>query len=165
MGLRWYALPAVANMMLDCGGLEFTAIPFNGWYMGTEIGARDLCDSGRYNMLEPVATRMGLDTRKSASLWKDKALVEINVSVLYSFQQQRVTITGTFNWLLFVIGFERWNVSTFYTVHLFIIIWKKKCKRILKTTFSWTRVFLENILSVKQITFSPQIIMQLLTPS
>ncbi len=38
MDLRWYALPAVSSMMLDCGGLEFTAIPFNGWYMGTEIG-------------------------------------------------------------------------------------------------------------------------------
>ena len=39
-------------MSLDCGGLEYTAIPFNGWYMGTEIGARDLCDTGRYNMSE-----------------------------------------------------------------------------------------------------------------
>jgi len=24
-------LPAVANMMLDAGGLEFTGAPFNGW--------------------------------------------------------------------------------------------------------------------------------------
>ena len=52
MGLRWYALPAVANMTLDCGGLEFTGAPFNGWYMGTEIGARDFCDKYRYNLLE-----------------------------------------------------------------------------------------------------------------
>ena len=37
--------------MLDCGGLEFTAVPFNGWYMGTEI-ARDLCDKKRYNVTE-----------------------------------------------------------------------------------------------------------------
>lgn len=29
--LKWYALPAVANMMLDAGGLEFTGAPFNGW--------------------------------------------------------------------------------------------------------------------------------------
>ena len=50
LGYKWYALPAVANMMLDCGGLEFTASPFNGWYMGTEIGARDLCDTYRYNI-------------------------------------------------------------------------------------------------------------------
>lgn len=51
MGLRWYALPAVANMLLDCGGLEFPGIPFNGWYMGTEI-ARDLADANRYNLLK-----------------------------------------------------------------------------------------------------------------
>lgn len=31
LGLQWYALPAVANMMLDAGGLEFTGAPFNGW--------------------------------------------------------------------------------------------------------------------------------------
>ena len=52
LGYRWYALPAVSDMMFDCGGLEFTACPFNGWYMGTEIASRDLCDVTRYNVLE-----------------------------------------------------------------------------------------------------------------
>lgn len=50
--LRWYALPAVTNMLLEIGGLEFPACPFNGWYMGTEIGVRDFCDTQRYNVLE-----------------------------------------------------------------------------------------------------------------
>lgn len=50
--LKWYALPAVANMLLEIGGLEFTACPFNGWYMSAEIGCRNLCDSYRYNMLK-----------------------------------------------------------------------------------------------------------------
>lgn len=50
--LRWYALPAVSNMLLEIGGLEFPACPFNGWYMGTEIGVRDFCDTQRYNVLE-----------------------------------------------------------------------------------------------------------------
>ncbi|XP_060064662.1 nitric oxide synthase 1-like [Ylistrum balloti] len=93
MGLKWYGLPAVSCLLFDCGGLEFTAAPFNGWYMGTEIGARDFCDAQRYNMLEVIATKMGLDTRKSSSLWKDRALVEMNISVLHSFQSQGVTIT------------------------------------------------------------------------
>ncbi|XP_043910586.1 nitric oxide synthase, inducible [Protopterus annectens] len=92
MGLKWYALPAVANMLLEVGGLEFPACPFNGWYMSTEIGVRDFCDVQRYNMLEKVAKRMGLETNKVSSLWKDKAVVEINVAVLYSFQKQNVTI-------------------------------------------------------------------------
>ena len=37
-------------MAFDCGGLEFTAAPFNGWYMATEIG-RDLCDVNRLAMI------------------------------------------------------------------------------------------------------------------
>nr|CAD7457127.1 unnamed protein product [Timema tahoe] len=76
LGIRWYGLPAVSGMLFDCGGVEFPAAPFNGWYMSTEIGCRDLCDPQRYNMLETVAVGMGMDTSTSVNLWKDKALVE-----------------------------------------------------------------------------------------
>ncbi|XP_018429088.1 PREDICTED: nitric oxide synthase, inducible [Nanorana parkeri] len=92
LNLRWYTLPAVSNMLLEVGGIEFPACPFNGWYMGTEIGVRDFCDVQRYNLLEEVGRRMGLETNKLASLWKDQAVVELNVAVLYSFQKQNVTI-------------------------------------------------------------------------
>ncbi|XP_054027353.1 nitric oxide synthase, endothelial [Dryobates pubescens] len=92
LGLRWYALPAVSNMLLEIGGLQFPAAPFNGWYMGTEIGTRNLCDRHRYNLLPEVAEHMGLDTGTSSSLWKDKAAVEVNVAVLHSFQLAKVTI-------------------------------------------------------------------------
>ncbi|XP_023963868.2 nitric oxide synthase 1 isoform X1 [Chrysemys picta bellii] len=92
LGLKWYGLPAVSSMLLEIGGLEFTACPFSGWYMGTEIGVRDYCDNSRYNMLEEVAKKMNLDMRKTSSLWKDQALVEINIAVLYSFQSDKVTI-------------------------------------------------------------------------
>ncbi|XP_015221897.2 nitric oxide synthase 1 isoform X1 [Lepisosteus oculatus] len=92
LNLKWYGLPAVANMLLEIGGLEFTGCPFSGWYMGTEIGVRDFCDSSRYNILEEVAAKMGLDARKTSSLWKDRALVEVNIAVLYSFQSSKVTI-------------------------------------------------------------------------
>uniref|UniRef100_A0A8B9GE11 Nitric oxide synthase, inducible n=1 Tax=Amazona collaria TaxID=241587 RepID=A0A8B9GE11_9PSIT len=92
LDLKWYALPAVANMLLEVGGLEFTGCPFNGWYMGSEIGVRDFCDVQRYNILKEVGRRMGLETNKLSSLWKDRAVVEINVAVLYSFQVKNVTI-------------------------------------------------------------------------
>nr|XP_057925584.1 nitric oxide synthase, brain isoform X2 [Doryrhamphus excisus] len=92
LDLKWYGLPAVSNMLLEIGGLEFTGCPFSGWYMGTEIGVRDFCDSSRYNILEDVANKMALDTRKTSSLWKDQALVEINIAVLHSFQMCKVTI-------------------------------------------------------------------------
>ncbi|CAL8331312.1 unnamed protein product [Arctogadus glacialis] len=92
LGLKWYSLPAVSNMLMEIGGLEFSGCPFSGWYMGTEIGVRDFCDSSRYNIMEEVANRMGLDTRKTSSLWKDQALVETNIAVLHSFQSAKVTI-------------------------------------------------------------------------
>ncbi len=67
--LKWYAVPIVSNMYLEIGGIHYPAAPFNGWYMGTEIGARNFADEARYNMLPRVASVMGLDTRRDASLW------------------------------------------------------------------------------------------------
>ncbi|WP_405884727.1 nitric oxide synthase oxygenase [Streptomyces sp. NBC_01384] len=93
LGLRWHAVPAVANMCLEIGGVCYPAAPFNGWYMGTEIGARNLADTDRYNLLPHLAERLGLDTRSDRSLWKDRALVELNRSVLHSFDHAGVTVT------------------------------------------------------------------------
>lgn len=93
LGLRWYAVPAVSDMYLDAGGIRYPAAPFNGWYMCTEIGSRDLGDEARYNQLPVVAKRMGLDTSTNKSLWKDKALNELNLAVLHSFNAAGVTIT------------------------------------------------------------------------
>ncbi|XP_073533292.1 nitric oxide synthase 3 isoform X1 [Phyllobates terribilis] len=92
LGLKWYALPAVSSLLLEIGGLEFPAVPFNGWYMSTEIGMRNLCDSYRYNITEDVAKKLGLDTKKTSSLWKDRAALEINIAVLHSYQNDKVTI-------------------------------------------------------------------------
>ncbi|XP_072754682.1 nitric oxide synthase, salivary gland-like [Anoplolepis gracilipes] len=92
LDLKWFAIPAVSGMVFDCGGLVFTAAPFNGWYMSSEIACRDFCDAHRYNMLEPIAKKMGLDSRTATSLWKDKAMVEANIAVLHSFQIRNVTI-------------------------------------------------------------------------
>ncbi|MGG2198298.1 MULTISPECIES: nitric oxide synthase oxygenase [Paenibacillus] len=92
LGLKWYGVPMVSDMRLDIGGLSYTAAPFNGWYMGTEIGARNLADPQRYDMLPRVAAVMGLDTTRESSLWRDKALVELNVAVLDSYKRQGVTI-------------------------------------------------------------------------
>ena len=93
LGLRWHAVPAISNMRLDIGGISYPAAPFNGWYMGTEIGARNLVDVDRYNLLEVVADRMGLDRSTEQTLWRDRAAVEINRAVLHSFAEDGVTIT------------------------------------------------------------------------
>ncbi|MEV0395423.1 nitric oxide synthase oxygenase [Polymorphospora rubra] len=93
LGLRWHAVPAISNMALRIGGITYQAAPFNGWYMGTEIGARNFGDLDRYDMLPAVAELLELDTSAEHTLWRDRALVELNRSVLYSFRKAGVTIT------------------------------------------------------------------------
>ncbi|MEV0532412.1 nitric oxide synthase oxygenase [Kitasatospora sp. NPDC050463] len=92
LGLRWYSVPAISDMTLEIGGVRYPTAPFNGWYMGTEIGARNLADADRYDMLATVADRLGLDTCSDRTLWRDRALVELNVAVLHSFEEAGVTI-------------------------------------------------------------------------
>ncbi|GGP41918.1 nitric oxide synthase oxygenase [Saccharothrix coeruleofusca] len=93
LGLRWHAVPAISNMRLRIGGVDYPAAPFNGWYMGTEIGARNFADTDRYDLLPYLARRMRLDTSSVRTLWKDRVLVELNRAVLYSFAADGVTIT------------------------------------------------------------------------
>jgi nitric-oxide synthase len=93
LGLRWYAVPAICDTYLEIGGVSYPAAPFNGWYMCTEIGSRDLGDSDRYDQLPVIAARMGLSVASDRSLWKDKALTELNLAVLHSFAAAGITIT------------------------------------------------------------------------
>jgi nitric-oxide synthase len=93
LGLRWYAVPVISDMQLEAGGICYPAAPFNGWYMCTEIGSRDLGDVSRYNELPTIAERMGLRTDNHRTLWKDRALTELNVAVMHSFSSAGVTIT------------------------------------------------------------------------
>ena len=92
LGLKWYALPAVCNMSLDLGGVQYSCTPFNGFYMGTEIGGRNFSDTYRYNMLPIIAEKMGLDCSSNDTLWKDRAAIELNIAVLHSFKSQGVRL-------------------------------------------------------------------------
>ncbi|GAA1676461.1 nitric oxide synthase oxygenase [Kribbella yunnanensis] len=93
LGLRWHAVPVISNNRLIIGGVSYPAAPFNGWYMGTEIGARNLGDTDRYALVPEIAERMGLDTSNETTLWRDRALVELNRAVLHSFRSSGVSIT------------------------------------------------------------------------
>jgi nitric-oxide synthase len=90
--LRWYAIPVISDMYLEAGGIRYPAAPFNGWYMCTEIGSRDLGDENRYNQLPEIAARMGLRTDTPRTLWKDRAVTELNAAVLYSYEASGVRI-------------------------------------------------------------------------
>ncbi|HEY0453486.1 nitric oxide synthase oxygenase [Actinophytocola sp.] len=93
LDLRWHAVPAISCMRLSVGGVSYPAAPFSGWYMGTEIGARNFADGDRYGMLPVIAERMGLDTSREQTLWRDTALVELNRAVLHSFDVAGATIS------------------------------------------------------------------------
>ena len=93
LNLRWHALPMISDMVLEVGGIEYPAAPFNGWYMLTEIGSRNLGDENRYDMLPVIAERMGLPRNRSDVFWKDKALIVLNEAVHHSFSLNGVTLT------------------------------------------------------------------------
>jgi nitric-oxide synthase len=92
LGLRWHANPAISNLVLDIGGVRYPSAPFSGWYVSSEIGARNLSDEARYDMLPAIAAGMGLSTKRNASLWKDRALIELNRAVIHSYDQAGVYI-------------------------------------------------------------------------
>jgi len=91
--LRWHAVPAISNMPLSIGGVTYPAAPFNGWYLGTEIGARNLADAQRYDLLPVVADGMGLDRGSERTLWRDRAVIELVRAVQHSFDVAGVTMS------------------------------------------------------------------------
>jgi nitric-oxide synthase, bacterial len=90
--LRWHAVPAISNMPLEFGGITYPAAPFNGWYLGTEIGARNLADADRYDLLPVLAERLGMDTSSPRTLWRDRAMLEMMRAVQHSFDVAGVTM-------------------------------------------------------------------------
>lgn len=90
--LRWHGVPAISNMPLEVGGIVYPAAPFNGWYLGTEIGARNLADADRYDLLPVLGDRLGLDTSSERTLWRDRALLEMLRAVQHSFDAAGVTM-------------------------------------------------------------------------
>jgi nitric-oxide synthase, bacterial len=94
LGLKWYAVPVICDMYLDAGGVRYPCAPFSGWYQaGSEVGVRNFGDPGRYDMLPTVAARMGLDTSRLSTLWRDRAAVELAVAVQRSFAEAGVMAT------------------------------------------------------------------------
>lgn len=92
LGLKWYAVPLIADMVLEIGGLHYTCAPFNGWYMLTEVASRNLGDIHRYNLLPIIAEKLKLDIRSNQQLWKDRAMLELNIAVLHSFKSAGVSL-------------------------------------------------------------------------
>ncbi|MFD6563019.1 nitric oxide synthase oxygenase [Micromonospora profundi] len=90
LGLRWPAVPVISHMLLSIGGVQYPA-PFNGFFMASEIAARNLADADRYDQLPAVIN--GLQLHEDDRLRQDKALLVLQEAVLYSYSRAGVTIT------------------------------------------------------------------------
>ncbi len=91
LNLQWCAIPAITNFRMEIGGVHYGCVPFNGWFMETEI-ARNLWEDGRYGKAEAIAQAMNLDTSSEQTLWRDRAFLELNLAVLHSFSKAKVTL-------------------------------------------------------------------------
>ncbi|MFT3989954.1 MAG: nitric oxide synthase oxygenase [Luteolibacter sp.] len=90
--LKWHAIPVISDMAMTSEKHHFTAAPFNGYYMSTEIASRNFGDERRYNMLPVIAEKMGLNRQCRQTLWKDRAVVELNTAVIHSYQKSGVSL-------------------------------------------------------------------------
>lgn len=97
LDLKWHAVPAISSFACDIGGIQYTCSPFSGWYMDAEIAARNLCDVQRYNLLQPMAKIMGLDTMSGRELVRDRAQLEMTAAVLHSFDQAKMTMADHYS--------------------------------------------------------------------
>lgn len=91
LGLKWCAVPVLTNFRLEIGGVDYTCAPFNGWFMETEI-ARNLFEQNRYDRAHDIAHAFGLDTTSEATLWRDRAFLELCVAIIHSFDNAGVTL-------------------------------------------------------------------------
>lgn len=92
LSLKWHAVPLISDMLLEIGGIHYSAAPFNGYYMVSEIASRNFADPFRYNVLPKMAEIHNIDLKKENSFWKDKALVELNVAVYESFKKAGISM-------------------------------------------------------------------------
>jgi nitric-oxide synthase len=92
LGLRWHAVPVISNMQLVIGGITYPTAPYNGLYICQAIGEDVLADDGAYGLARLIAARLGLDVSSERTLWRDRAIVELNRAVVHSFDAAGVTI-------------------------------------------------------------------------
>ena len=88
LDLRWTTVPAISNFKMNLGGVVYQNIPFNGWFVTTEI-VRNLME--RYDVGPDVARVIGLDI-KTDPMWRQTASCELERMVNYSFQKNGFTI-------------------------------------------------------------------------
>ncbi|EJK55330.1 hypothetical protein THAOC_24946, partial [Thalassiosira oceanica] len=119
LDMRWYPSPAVCALDLSLGGINYTAVPFNGWYATTEV-LRDLTDESRYNMLLPVANILGINMDDNP-VWKDEVMAILNKAIHHSFKSAKLAIVDNHT---LIDGFYKWYHSEMKTRQYCPVNWK-----------------------------------------
>lgn len=88
LGLRWSTVPAISNFKMNLGGIVYQNMPFNGWFLSTEI-VRNLIE--RYDVGPQMAEAIGLET-ESDPMWRQTVSCELERMVVHSFQKHKFTI-------------------------------------------------------------------------
>lgn len=73
LGYRWGTVPAISDFKMDLGGVWYQNMPFNGWFLSTEI-VRNLME--RYDAGPEVAKAIGLDTNVDP-MWRQHVAIEV----------------------------------------------------------------------------------------
>jgi nitric oxide synthase oxygenase domain/subunit/hemoglobin-like flavoprotein len=88
LGLRWTTVPAISNFKMNLGGIVYQNMPFNGWFVSTEI-VRNLME--RYDVGPQMAQAIGLDMENDP-MWRQTVSCELERMVNHSFQKYKFTI-------------------------------------------------------------------------
>jgi sulfite reductase alpha subunit-like flavoprotein/nitric oxide synthase oxygenase domain/subunit/hemoglobin-like flavoprotein len=88
LGYRWTTIPAISNFKMNLGGVLYQNMPFNGWFMSTEI-VRNLLE--RYDAGPAICNALGIDMT-TEPMWRQLASSELEKAVLHSFQKGGYTI-------------------------------------------------------------------------
>ncbi|KAF9462531.1 nitric oxide synthase [Collybia nuda] len=125
LDLNWVAFPALSRLGFDIGGVQYTATPFIGWFMDTEIGIRDLANPLRYNILPELIMALNFNDKtaehpsfKNLAAYEllamlSRAQIELNYAIYHSFLREGITMSDSLsaskNWIQYDDEFEKQN--------------------------------------------------------
>ncbi|KAL9630487.1 MAG: hypothetical protein Q9204_004698, partial [Flavoplaca sp. TL-2023a] len=117
LSLQWVSAPALSRLGFDIGGNQYTASPFIGWFMDSEIGVRNLADTFRYNALPGIVRALGLSPEPGTDLEDlpeymhmvalSRAQAELNFAVYYSYLHDHVTMVDTLSSSIEYMNFDQ----------------------------------------------------------
>lgn len=107
--------------------LETGSVERNEWMMDAWLWSSIfICAVLSLTITKSVAKKMGLDTSTTSTLWKDRALVEVNLAVLYSYQVKICIIAFLLDAFPVDVAIPRSMNSTNRHI-IFHVNWAKKC--------------------------------------